>query len=155
MQLRFSTSQIKVLLVFVAFLFLQNTYSQTESETIKSAFSDASLNTRGKLVDEGNGRFRFDFHDVYESDSKAKYLQGLGYHGGGPSWLGIIYGAFKIGENDLIDSIDMNVEVTGVTFYSATKDQLDSIQRVITLVKSNEQLLLKAIDKAKEFDMML
>ncbi|MDY0779717.1 hypothetical protein [Tenacibaculum sp. IB213877] len=154
MRVQLSTSYIKTILVFFAFLFIQTSFGQSESETIKNAFTDASIKSRGKLMEE-SGKFRLEFHDIYESDSQAKYLQGMGYHGGGPSWLGIIFGAFKLAESDLIDQLTMNVEVTGVTFWSANKEELESIQRVISLIKSNDQLLLKSIDKAKEFDMML
>lgn len=130
---------------------LQNTFAQVEK--LQTAISDTSVPFQGKLQQE-NGKFRYDYHDVYQSDSLAKDLQASGYHGGGPSWLGIIYGAFKLCDNNLIDEIEMKVDVTGVTFWSANKEDLDKIGRIVSTIKTNDELLQLAIDKANELGIM-
>ncbi|TYP98768.1 hypothetical protein C7447_10283 [Tenacibaculum adriaticum] len=148
------TIKLKYLLIFALFLTFQNIISQNIEDKVVSALSDTTIEIRGKLQME-NEKFRFDYHDLYQKDSQAKFLQEKGYHGGGPSWLGIIYGAFKMCDSDLIDNIEMKVEVTGITFWSAKKEELDKIGRVVSVLKSDETILLEAIEYAKEYDMML
>ncbi|CAL2065010.1 hypothetical protein [Tenacibaculum sp. 190524A05c] len=143
---------LQLVCVFALTLFsFQNTYSQVEK--LQTAISDATVPFQGKLQQE-NGKFRYDYHDVYQQDSMAKDLQASGYHGGGPSWLGIIYGAFKLCDNNLIDEIEMKVEVTGVTFWSANKEDLEKIGRVVNTIKTEDNLLQLAIDKASELGIM-
>ncbi|CAL2080852.1 hypothetical protein [Tenacibaculum sp. 190524A05c] len=143
---------LQLVCVFALTLFsFQNTYSQVEK--LQTAISDATVPFQGKLQQE-NGKFRYDYHDVYQQDSMAKDLQASGYHGGGPSWLGIIYGAFKLCDNNLIDEIEMKVEVTGVTFWSASKEDLEKIGRVVNTIKTEDNLLQLAIDKASELGIM-
>lgn len=124
-----------------------------QADKLKNAITDASVTFQGKLQEE-NGKFRYDYHDVYQSDSVAKDLQASGYHGGGPSWLGIIYGAFKVCDNNLIDDLEMKVEVTGVTFWSTNKEDLEKIGRIVSTIKSDNTVLQLAIDKATELDIM-
>ncbi len=141
----------KSVCVFITLFSFQSIFSQ--SEKLKSAFTDTSIKVQGKLQAE-TGKYRYDYHDVYQSDSLAKDLQASGYHGGGPSWLGIIYGAFKVCENNLIDDLEMKVEVTGVTFWSKNKEDLEKIGRVVSIIKSDSASLQLAIDKASELDIM-
>ncbi|WP_075340656.1 hypothetical protein [Tenacibaculum agarivorans] len=142
----------KLLLAVTCFFFsLQQSFAQVDK--LKNALSDTSIKMIGKLQEEGN-RFRYDFHDIYSDDSIAKDLQAAGYHGGGPSWLGIIYGAFQACENNLIESFEMKVEVTGVTFWASNKDDLEKIGRLVNVIKSDDTALQLAIDKATELDIM-
>ncbi len=143
---------LQLVCVFALTLFsFQNTYSQIEK--LQTAITDATVPFQGKLQQE-SGKFRYDYHDVYQKDSLAKDLQASGYHGGGPSWLGIIYAAFKLCENNLIDEIEMKVEVTGVTFWSANKEDLEKIGRIVSTIKGNDTVLQLAIDKATELGIM-
>ncbi len=137
--------------VVITLLSFQSIFAQADK--LKSAITDTTLKVHGKLQEE-NGKFRYDYHDVYQSDSLAKDLQASGYHGGGPSWLGIIYGAFQICENNLIEALEMKVEVTGVTFWSPNKEDLEKIGRVVGIIKSNDAVLQLTIDKATELDIM-
>ncbi len=158
MQLKMNTTltvnTLKKIFTLILIFTLSTSYAQETKEQINNAITDVTLETRGKLSQE-NAKHRFDYHDVYEKDTQAKFLQGKGFHGGGPSWLGIIYGAFTLCENDLIDKIEMNVEVTGITFWSTDKTDLEKIGRVVKIIKSNEQILLEVIEIAKKYDMML
>ncbi|MCH2035233.1 MAG: hypothetical protein MK202_17125 [Tenacibaculum sp.] len=143
---------LKLVCVLSLTLFsFQNSFSQVEK--IQTAITDTSVKFQGKLQQEA-GKFRYDYHDVYQEDSLAKDLQASGYHGGGPSWLGIIYGAFKLCDNNLIDEVEMKVEVTGVTFWSANKEDLEKIGRVVGTIKTDDAILQLAIDKATELGIM-
>ncbi|WP_157811791.1 hypothetical protein [Tenacibaculum sp. SZ-18] len=143
---------LRLVCVFSFTLFsFQNSFSQVEK--IQTAISDTSVKFQGKLQQEA-GKFRYDYHDVYQENSLAKDLQASGYHGGGPSWLGIIYGAFKLCDNNLIDNVEMKVEVTGVTFWSASKEDLEKIGRVVASIKGDDAILQLAIDKATELGIM-
>lgn len=143
---------LKLVCVLSLTLFsFQNSFSQVEK--IQTAITDTSVKFQGKLQQEA-GKFRYDYHDVYQKDSLAKDLQASGYHGGGPSWLGIIYGAFKLCDNNLIDEVEMKVEVTGVTFWSANKEDLEKIGRVVRTIKTDDAILQLAIDKATELGIM-
>jgi hypothetical protein len=143
---------LKLVCVLSLTLFsFQNSFSQVEK--LQTAITDTSVKFQGKLQQE-SGKFRYDYHDVYQEDSLAKDLQASGYHGGGPSWLGIIYGAFKLCDNNLIDEVEMKVEVTGVTFWSANKEDLEKIGRVVGTIKTDDAILQLAIDKATELGIM-
>lgn len=141
----------KSVCVIFAMLSFQIIFSQADK--LKGALGDNSITVKGKLQAE-KGKYRYDYHDVYQQDSMAKDLQASGYHGGGPSWLGIIYGAFKICDSNLIDDLEMKVEVTGVTFWSPNKEDLEKIGRIVNIVKSDNACLQLAIDKATELDIM-
>ncbi|WP_299682274.1 hypothetical protein [uncultured Tenacibaculum sp.] len=142
---------IKAVLLLTVLLSVHDSFSQ--GEDFKNALNTKDLHFTGVLQQQ-NGKFRYDYHDIYEKDSLAKDLQASGYHGGGPSWLGIIYGAFKVGGSDLIDGLEMNVEVSGITFWSANRDDLEKIGRIVSLVKTKDGALQMAIDKATELDIM-
>ena len=68
--------------------------------------------------------------------------------------MGIIYGAFHLCENDLIEKLDSDVSVTGVSFWSSSKEELEMIARVIDVIKSDEKILLEVIEIAKQQKMM-
>ncbi|WP_299628083.1 hypothetical protein [uncultured Tenacibaculum sp.] len=134
-------------------LFLLSSHISFSQDDFKSALETKDLYFTGVLQLQGE-RYRYDYHDVYEKDSLAKVLQESGYHGGGPSWLGIIYGAFKVGGSDLIDNLETKVEVSGITFWSTNRDDLEKIGRIVSLVKANDTALQLAIDKATELNIM-
>ena len=48
----------------------------------------------------------------------------------------------------------MKVEVTGVTFWSANKEDLEKIGRVVGTIKTDDAILQLAIDKATELGIM-
>ncbi len=147
-------SKLKLLL-FLCCLSIANFVNGQESKDVLSkAINETSEKVRG-VIKPDSGAFRLDYDDVYESDTQAKFLQEKGFHGGGPSWLGIIYGAFTICQDTLIANMDSDVSLTGVSFWSDSKDDLEKIRRVISVIKSDEKILLEAIENAKKDDMML
>lgn len=147
---------IKIFKPLIILFFLFSTYitvAQESKELLTKALTDTSLTKRGKIQpDEAD--FRIDYDDVYETDTQAKFLQDKGFHGGGPSWVGIIYGAFNLCGNDLIEKLDSDVSVTGVSFWSSSKEELEMIARVIEVIKSDEKILLEVIEIAKQQKMM-
>ncbi len=146
--------KLKFLFIITLFLSTSNLLAQDSKALLTSAMDDVSLKKRG-VIKPDEADFRLDYDDIYEEDTQAKFLQEKGFHGGGPSWLGIIYGAFSLCENDLIDNTDSDVSVSGVSFWSSSKEDLEKISRIIDLLKSNEKILLESIEIAKEKEMML
>ena len=143
-----------IILSILFFLLVFSTNAQAPKELISTAITEASGAKRGVIKDD-EGAFRLDYDDVYEEDTQAKFLQEKGYHGGGPSWLGILYGAFSLCENDLVSNLDSDVSVTGLSFWSDKKEDLEKISRVIAVLKSDEKILLEAIEIAKKQELML
>ena len=147
-------SSSKLLFLLCFFFLVSYVNAQESKDLLSKAINETSDQTRG-VIKEDTGAFRLDYDDVYEKDTHAKFLQGKGFHGGGPSWLGIIYGAFTLCGDELISKTDSDISVTGVSFWSESKDDLEKIRRVIAVLKGNETILMEAIEIAKKDDMML
>jgi len=148
------SNKLKILLCLCFIFLVSSINAQEAKELLSKAITENSGDTRG-IIKEDEGAFRLDFDEVYEEDSQAKFLQEKGFHGGGPSWLGIIYGAFAIVESDLAANLDSDVSVTGVSFWCEDKENLEKIRRVLSVVKSDEKILMAAIEIAKQQDLML
>jgi len=145
---------LKTVLFLVFFTSTFSTLAQDSKSLLTDALTNTALKKRG-IIKPDETDFRLDYDDVFEEDSHAKFLQGKGFHGGGPSWLGILYGAFHICDSNLIEKLDSDVSVTGVSFWSANKEDLEKISRVVDVLKSNEEILFEAIEIAKQKEMML
>ena len=87
--------------LFLLLLLLTYSFSNAQScnSKIDAAIKNEDAKFRGIIKKEDDGAFRLDYDDVYEEDAHAKFLQAKGFHGGGPSWVGIIHGAFSMCEN--------------------------------------------------------
>lgn len=149
-----TNNYLKYILLLCLFFSVNKITAQDSKELINKALTDNTLKSRGVIKPE-ESHFRLDYDDVYEDDSHAKFLQEKGFHGGGPSWLGIIFGAFTHCGNDLIKNTDSDVSVTGVSFWSDKREDLEIISRVIDVIKSDDKILLEVIEIAKQHDMML
>ena len=147
-------TKLNLFLTLSFIFFLSSINAQAPKELLLKAITETSGDARGVIKDD-EGAFRLDYDDVYETDTHAKFLQEKGYHGGGPSWLGIIYGAFHLCDNKMIDSLDSDVSVTGVSFWSDKKEELEIVKRVISVIKSDDAILLEVIEIAKKEDAML
>lgn len=147
--------KIKYFFFFLCILFFnsQTAFSQEVDDKIEAVLEDHLKPMRGKISEE-NGVFSLFYFDTYEKDSHAKFLQSKGYHGGGPSWLAIIYTAFNIFDPNIIDGLKFDVEVSGVTFKTNNKEDLLMIARVIAVIKSDETILLEMIKRAKTLEIM-
>lgn len=135
------------------FLNIQTVFSQEIDDKIEGVLENSSIPMRGKIAEE-NGAFSLFYFDVYEKDSHAKFLQEKGYHGGGPSWLAMVYTAFEIFEPNIIDAVKYEIDVSGITFKANQKEDLEMISRVISLIKSDEAVLLEMIKRAKDLKIM-
>lgn len=94
--------------------------------------------------------YRLDYYDVSEKDSHYQFLSSQGYQGGGPSWLGITYGAIKLSETALLDKIRFDDEADGLAIWSSDKEALLKIGRLLSVIKSDETILKQAIQVAEE-----
>ena len=113
------------------------------------ALKNESISIRGNLIDMNERVYRLDYYDIYEPDSHYELIVAKGYHGGGPTWLGIIYGAITLSNLELLDQIRFDDEAEGLTIWSQNKSALEQIGRLISVVKSNEKLMDDCINVAK------
>lgn len=139
--------------IITVFFSFQTIFSQSIDDKIEKALDDHLMDARGKISEE-EGVFSLFYFDVFEKDSHAKYLQDKGYHGGGPSWLAITYAAFNIFEPNIIDSVQYELDTSGITFKTGNREDLQMISRVIALIKSDETILNEMINRAKALEIM-
>lgn len=144
---------MKSKLILLAILFCEVCFGQQINEQLTKAINNATLEIRGKLSEENN-EFVLDYYDPIEQDSHARYLKDKGFHGGGPSWLGIIYGAIKLSEPELLNELDVDTVTEGVSFFSKNKESLIKIGRLIATIKSDEALLNTCIEEGKKHSIM-
>lgn len=138
---------------FVLFFCFQFINSQEYADKIDAVLDDKMAHTRGKLSQE-SGVYTLFYFDVFEKDSHAKFLQEKGYHGGGPSWLALLYTAFNIYEENILDSLKYDLSVSGITFNTNNNEDLIMISKVIALIKSDEKVLTALIEEAKKLQIM-
>jgi len=148
-------NRFKYFLILTLFFTTSIIVGQDTKTLLTNALGNTSMEVKRGVIKPDQTDFRLDYDDIYEEDTQAKFLQAKGYHGGGPSWLGILYGAFSICDNDLINQTDSDVSVTGVSFWSSNKEDLEKISRIIDVIKSDEKILMEAIEIAKQLDVML
>ncbi len=121
-----------------------------KNEKLVHALQDTTLTNRGNLIKIAENEFRFDYYDVSEKDSHSDYLQNLGFQGGGYSWEGIVYGAVKLSEPKILNTIRFNPEAEGLAIWSTDKGSLEKIGRLIAVVKSDNEILTDCINVAKK-----
>lgn len=131
-------------------VFLGCNTSIEKNEKLVRAVQDSTITIRGKLITIAENDFRFDYYDVYESDSHSDYLQKNGFQGGGYSWEGFVYGAIKLSEPSILNSIRFDPEAEGLAIWSTDKSSLEKVGRLITVVKSDNEILTECINVAKK-----
>ncbi|UII20723.1 Imm51 family immunity protein [Fulvivirga ligni] len=114
-----------------------------------NALTDESISIRGNIVEIDERTYRLDYYDVHEPDSHYEQLSSRGFQGGGPTWLGITYGAIKLSNPELLDNIRFDDEAEGLAIWSSSRSTLEQIGRLISTVKSDEQLLNICIQVAE------
>jgi len=139
------STKILLLLLFISC----NGQTQLNKELV-FALSNESSETRGNIIDLSSTEFRLDYYDVYEKDSHFEFLSSKGYQGGGPSWLGIIYGAIKMSDPGILNKIRFDDESDGIAIWSSDKENLVKISRLIAVLKNNKQVLLDSIEVAEQ-----
>ncbi|MFD2245434.1 Imm51 family immunity protein [Pontibacter ruber] len=121
-----------------------------KNDKLVKALNNSTLETRGKLVEISPNEYRLDYYDVHEEDSHFEYLSEKGYQGGGPSWLGIIYGAIQMSDPAIHSEISFDDEAEGLAIWSSDKESLEKIGRLIYVVKSDENIMMEAIKVAEQ-----
>jgi hypothetical protein len=141
---------MKRFLFTLSLIILLGCNSQEKKEPkLLDALTNVSITSRG-LIHKIDNEYRLDYFDVYEKDSHMIFLLEKGYQAGGPSWLGIIYGAIKLSDNKILSQIRFDDEAEGITIWSKNKKSLEKISRLISVIKSNDKLLLKCISIASK-----
>ena len=138
--------------IFIFFVFIVTSCSgQTEkNQKFINSLSNKKIAIRGNLVKVKETEFRLDYYDSSEKDSHYQFLESKGYQGGGPSWVGIIYGAIKMSDSKLLDDIRFDDEADGVAIWSSDKVKLEKIGRLISVVKTDKKILMQAISIAEQ-----
>ena len=134
-------------LIYTLFIFIIISCSgQVEkNKKLINCLNNEKSETRGNLIEISKSEFRLDYYDVYEKDTHFDFLESKGYQGGGPSWLGIIYGAIKMSEPEIMNGIRFDDEADGLAIWSSDKSKLEKIGRLISVLKSDDEILMKAI----------
>ncbi|MEQ8474003.1 MAG: Imm51 family immunity protein [Marinoscillum sp.] len=114
-----------------------------------NALTDETITIRGNIVEIDDRTHRLDYYDVHEPDSHYEQLSSRGFHGGGPTWFGITYGAIKLSNPELLDNIRFDDEAEGLAVWSSNRSTLEQIGRLISTVKSDEQLMNNCINVAE------
>ncbi|MFK8059769.1 MAG: hypothetical protein AB8B78_06710 [Polaribacter sp.] len=137
----------KIFFILSLFIFFGCNSQENKEPELLDALTNNSIATRGQ-IHKIDSEYRLDYYDVYEKDSHMKFLQKRGYQAGGPSWLGIIYGAIMLSDDKILTQIKFDDEAEGIAIWSKNKKSLEKISRLISVVKSNDKLLLKCISIA-------
>ena len=121
-----------------------------KNKKLLNALSNSEIKVRGNLVEISPEEFRLDYYDADEQDSHYNFLSLNGYQGGGPSWLGIIYGAIQLSDPEIMTKIRFDDEAAGLAIWSSDKETLLKIGRLISVIKSDEAILKQAIQVAEQ-----
>jgi len=128
--------------------------SQTKkNEKLVTALNNTKLEIRGYIVDL-TPEYRYDYYDVNEKDSDYKYFEAKGFQGGGPTWVGVVYGAIQLSDPEILNQIRFDEEADGLAIWSHDKNVLIKIGRLISAVKKNRHLLEESIAVATKYGQM-
>jgi hypothetical protein len=121
-----------------------------KNDKLVNALNNSDLQIRGNLIEISSNEYRLDYYDVYEKDSHFEFLNEKGYQGGGPSWLGIIYGAIQMSDPTIEGKVRFDDEAEGLAIWSSDRKSLEKVGRLISVVKSDEGIMLKAVQVAEQ-----
>ena len=121
-----------------------------KNEQLVNFLNNSELKIRGNLIEVGTDEYRLDYYDIGEPDSHYSFLSAKGYQGGGPTWLGIVYGAAHLSDPQLLTNIRFDDEAEGLAIWSSDKETLLRIGRLISVIKSDEAILKQAIQVAEQ-----
>jgi hypothetical protein len=141
---------MKLIYIFVILMVTACSGQTEKNQKLINSLNNTKMEIRGKLIEISETEYRLDYYDTYEEDSHYNFLDSMGYQGGGPSWLGIIYGAIQMSEPLLLEEIRFDDEAAGIAIWSSNKSSLEKIGRLITEIKSDNELLIKAIKIAEQ-----
>ena len=140
---------LNILLGLTTFILGCNS-SIDRNEKLINAINDTTITIRGNIIVLSENDYRFDYYDVSESDSHSDYLQQEGYQGGGYSWEGIVYGAIKLSEPSILNSIRFDPEADGLAIWSQDRTSLEKIGRLIAVMKTDDKILIECIRVSKK-----
>ncbi len=143
-------SALKILFLAFFVFILGCSYDPPSNEKLVKALNDTSIVMRGKIIDDPQSEYRYDYYDGYEKDSYVIKLSKQGYQGGGPTWAGIVYGAILLSDKKLLSVIRFDEEAEGLAIWSKDKESLMKIGRLIAKVKTDDKLLADCIETAKK-----
>ena len=102
----------------------------SKNKELTNVLNNYELPIRGNIINIGIDNYRLDYYDVYEKDSQTNYLKSKGFQGGGQSWSGIIYGAIKLSDPNILDHIRFDEEADGIAIWSTQKNSLEKISHL-------------------------
>jgi Immunity protein 51 len=145
---------MKFLSILLVFFFFECSSNPTKNDKLVRALLDNTIPIKGHIVKISNAEFRLDYYDVYEKGSSVKLLEKLKYQGGGESWVGIIYGAIKLSDPSLLKDVRFDPEADGVAIWSNKYGILEKIGRLLSVIKSDEKILMECIKVAEKNSQM-
>lgn len=105
---------------------------------------------RGVINHIRGGTWCWDYYDVQEPDSSLAFLQKRGFHGGGPSWRGIVHGLVALQTPRTLAFLDFDDEAEGLRVCSRDRTSLERVGQLVFRAKQDEAFLLKAVARAQE-----
>ena len=136
--------------ILLLFLLIGCSSPMEKNKLLLNALNNSEIKIRGTLIEISQNEYRLDYYDVSEEDSHYNFLSSNGYQGGGPSWLGIIYGAIQLSDPAILTKIRFDDEADGLAIWSSDKETLLKIGRLISVIKSDESTLKQAIRMAEQ-----
>lgn len=146
---RMNTVILFILLVSCTNVSDENQENKNESNKIQILQTDY-MEMRGEIVEVSATEFRYDYYDIYEKDSHYEFFSNKGYQGGGPTWEGIIYGALKLKNPNVLIQIRFDPEGEGLAIWSSTRQPLEFIAKLVYTIKNDEELMIMAMKKAEK-----
>jgi len=92
--------------------------------------------------------YLYRYFDTSAPDSSLQMLQELGFHGGGPSWAGIVHGLVSLRAPKTASKIELDPEGEGLVVRSTNRAALLTVARLVAECKQNKTLLVQAIERA-------
>lgn len=136
--------------ILMLLLFIGCSTPMEKNNQLLNALNNSEIKIRGNLIEISQTEYRLDYYDASEQDSHYNFLSSNGYQGGGPSWLGIIYGAIQLSDPIIMTKIHFDDEASGLAIWSSDKETLMKIGRLISIIKSDEAILKQAIHVAEQ-----
>lgn len=107
---------------------------------------------RGVLVTlevDGRREHSYSYYDVHERDPSTTLLQGQGFHGGGPSWAGIVHGLVALRAPELAGHLELDPEGDGLQVKSKRRAALQKVAKLVAAAKKDSALIQAAIERAR------
>lgn len=107
---------------------------------------------RGVLITTRTGKRRehcYSYYDVREADSSTALLQARGLQGGGESWASVVRALVALKKPAIGLVIELDPEGDGLSVRSRKRSALVEVAKLVAAAKSDEALLLLALEQAR------